>query len=174
MIIYSKFNKSLSDTFEVTHIPELDNLVIDMENATSGKDGMLNGHYGKKHSDEWKKEASKRVSGKNNPQYGVKRTEEQKKRQSDFMKNNNPMKSQKIKEKMSIILSGKKRKESTIKLLSEINSKKWKIISPEGKIFEIKNLSQFCKDNNLGVGNMHNVSTGKTKSHKGWKCSKLD
>mgnify|MGYP003565643181 CR=1 FL=1 len=36
----------------------------------------LNPFYGKSHSKEWKKEASKRNSGKNNPMYGRKRGKE--------------------------------------------------------------------------------------------------
>jgi len=49
----------------------------------------------------------------------------------------------------------------------------WKITNKEGQIFFIRNLTQFCKDNNLSQGNMTEVSKGKRTHHKGWTCHKL-
>jgi hypothetical protein len=48
------------------------------------------------------------------------------------------------------------------------NSKKYKLISPEGMIIEIKNLTQFAKENNLNIGCLQHVVAGRNKSHKGW------
>jgi hypothetical protein len=47
-------------------------------------------------------------------------------------------------------------------------SRTWSITNPSGNIIIIKNLRQFCRENNLDQGNM---SRG---GHKGWKCSKQE
>jgi hypothetical protein len=49
----------------------------------------------------------------------------------------------------------------------------WLIINPQGQKIQIKNLRKFCIENNLDQGNMVNVSKGKLKQYKGWKCTKL-
>ena len=49
----------------------------------------------------------------------------------------------------------------------------WLITNPEGKIFNIINIRQFCYKNNLDQGNMVKVSQGILKKHKGWTCSKI-
>lgn len=47
-----------------------------------------------------------------------------------------------------------------------------KIISPYNIIYEaITNLNQFCQINNVDVRGIHNIITGKRKSHKGWKLA---
>jgi hypothetical protein len=43
-------------------------------------------------------------------------------------------------------------------------------ISPENIIYNIDNLSQFCKEHNLIYVGMHNCLTGRQQNHKGWKC----
>jgi hypothetical protein len=48
-------------------------------------------------------------------------------------------------------------------------AKHYTFISPEGKIIEVFNLNKFCRENNLRCSDMHNVSTGRQKSCKGWK-----
>ena len=55
------------------------------------------------------------------------------------------------------------------KALSEKNSKEYKLISPEGKIVKIKNLTKFAADNNLNINCLQHVVAGRNKSHKGWK-----
>lgn len=42
------------------------------------------------------------------------------------------------------------------------------IKSPDGEIIIAKNLTQFAKQHNLQVGNLHRVINGTLKSHKGW------
>jgi hypothetical protein len=44
----------------------------------------------------------------------------------------------------------------------------WLITDPKGKSYEIYNLREFCRQNNLDQPNMS--SRGK---HKGWKCVKI-
>lgn len=61
----------------------------------------------------------------------------------------------------------------TKKEYQEKNCSRYLVTNPEGKSFEILNLNEFCRQNNLGLGNMWAVSVGKRNSHKGWKCYKL-
>lgn len=53
-------------------------------------------------------------------------------------------------------------------------SKRWLVTTPDGNTFEVKNLKQFCKDNGLQDSLMHHVATGKRKTHKGWKCQRIE
>jgi hypothetical protein len=55
----------------------------------------------------------------------------------------------------------------------DAQSQNWQITYPNGETKIIKNLTQFCRDNNLYQGNMVCVSQGKRKHHKGFKCSKV-
>lgn len=58
---------------------------------------------------------------------------------------------------------------------SALQSYTWKIIYPDGKIEIIRNLSKFCRSNDLGLrpDTLGKVATGKRKQHKGFKCEKL-
>lgn len=82
------------------------------------------------------------------------------------------------------------------KFETNIHAKEWRLISPDGKAFEIRNLYQFVRDNShlfslldtvwkrtggkRGTGGEYcnatagllNVTSGKTKSWKGWHISK--
>jgi uncharacterized protein YaiI (UPF0178 family) len=66
------------------------------------------------------------------------------------------------------ILIEKKKKEFSNKI-----SKNYIVTSPGGEIYEVKNLSEFCKIHNLTATSMCAVSNNKYKSHKGWLCKKL-
>uniref|UniRef100_A0AAU8HZ17 HNH endonuclease n=1 Tax=Rhizobium phage IG49 TaxID=3129228 RepID=A0AAU8HZ17_9CAUD len=44
-----------------------------------------------------------------------------------------------------------------------------KFISPEGLEVEVKNLSKFCRENDLSRERMSRVSYGKDSHHRGWK-----
>lgn len=72
--------------------------------------------------------------------------------------------------KQGISISGEnnpnKRKE-----VADKKAKKYILLSPQGKEFQILNLNRFCKENNLNCANMILVAQGKRKQHKGWKCS---
>jgi hypothetical protein len=48
--------------------------------------------------------------------------------------------------------------------------KNWILTSPTGEIFHIKNLRQFCKENNLNSGNLVQVAKGRYSHIKNWKC----
>jgi len=49
------------------------------------------------------------------------------------------------------------------------NTKCWNVLSPNGETFQVKNLKQWCKQNNIPY-----LATfvGKPNGWKGWKCSK--
>jgi len=50
----------------------------------------------------------------------------------------------------------------------EAHAKNYKLISPEGNVVEIYNMSAFARDNDLSRGQLLAVARGATKTHKGW------
>lgn len=168
-------NKTIYDEFEI--IPQCPQY-----------EGELNPFYGKKHTKETKQKLRKIIlnlckdenfratranfgdkngmykskrCGELNPMWGKKHSQETKKKQSEkrkewFKNNINPNK-------------GKPCSEKTKEMISEKNSKIYKLISPSGEILEIKNLTKFSKENNLNIGCMQQVVSGRNKTHKGWK-----
>jgi hypothetical protein len=46
-------------------------------------------------------------------------------------------------------------------------------ISPEGNIFEVQGLKEFCRNNNLTRTAVAQCLQGKAKTHKGWKFKKI-
>jgi hypothetical protein len=176
MNIYSKqktsLHESLCEAFNVHY--DADKIIdfdINIESLNENSCvGELNPFYGKKHTEEWKQQASRRNMGSNNSQYGISKTIEIKRKQSDFMKNNNPMKDPEIVKKFSASRTGTKRKKETVEKIAESLAKTWIVTSPSGEIYFIKNLNKFCRENGLDTSNLHAVSTGRKKHHKGWKC----
>jgi len=181
-----KFNTNkLNEFFNVSSSEEI---IYEEYEGVSGHEGCLNPFYGKKHTEETKEKLRKitlelceddnfrtsRASygekngmyhsmrfGKSNPMWGKKHSTETKIKQSQkrkewFKHNESPLK-------------GKACLESTKQKLSEKNSKEYKLISPQGELVEIKNLTKFAKENNLNIGCLHHVVAGRNKSHKGWK-----
>lgn len=53
-------------------------------------------------------------------------------------------------------------------------TRKWKLTSPDNKIFMIENLSKFCKENGLTDSLMIVVANGQQTQHKKWKCERND
>lgn len=53
-------------------------------------------------------------------------------------------------------------------------SKEISLVSPSGEIVIAKNISKFCRDNNLQNGNVYKVLRGKIKSHRGWTLPKYE
>lgn len=49
--------------------------------------------------------------------------------------------------------------------------KEYIVTDPNGQIFQIKGLVDFCKKHNLHAGNMVSVAKGRIKQYKGWTCS---
>jgi hypothetical protein len=57
---------------------------------------------------------------------------------------------------------------------AETLSRDWILVSPTGESIVVRNIKQFCADNNLDQRTMSKVSAGIRKHHKGWTCSKVD
>ena len=51
------------------------------------------------------------------------------------------------------------------------HAKNFTFTSPAGYEYKIHNLNKFCRNNNLGLSNMHRVHKGERKTHKGWSSS---
>lgn len=177
--------KKLNEVFNIDSAPKI---LYEEYEGYSGYEGEFNPFYGKKHSKETKeklrqitlelcKNESFRMSranygekngmykskrfGELNPMWGKTHSEDTKekqriKRKEWFKNNESPNK-------------GKPCPESTKKAISDKNSKEYKLISPQGEIVEIKNLTKFAKENNLSIGCLQHVVNGRNKSHKGWK-----
>ena len=78
-------------------------------------------------------------------------------------------KSKETLKKLSDFFKGKKPSENTRLGAIEKNSKNWYFVSPNGELVKIKNLKQFCKDNDLTYIEMFSLAKGTRKSpHKGW------
>lgn len=54
----------------------------------------------------------------------------------------------------------------------DYSAKQFTLISPDGVEMDIRNMTKFCKANNLTRANIHKVLIGERKHHKGWtrKC----
>lgn len=106
-------------------------------------------------------------SGPANPFYGKKHTLETRKKMSDAKKGKpilhliGRVVSEETKAKLSLI--AKNRTKDHLKKAAATRSREWEVTFPDGHIEVIKNLSQFCRDNNISQGLM--VSNGKTKGY---------
>lgn len=55
----------------------------------------------------------------------------------------------------------------------ETVSKLWVVVDPNGNKTKIKNLSKFCRENDLTASSMNKVASGINNHHKGWKCYRI-
>ena len=55
------------------------------------------------------------------------------------------------------------------KVVAERYSRSFSLISPTGERVDVKNLTKFCRDNNLTRANLQSVLRGNRNHHKGWK-----
>ena len=76
--------------------------------------------------------------------------------------------------KISIALKGKKKSPEHVSKIAEKHAKCYKVITPDGRIDIIKNLSKYCKENNLHTSNMCQVARGKMRHYKGYYCEKME
>jgi hypothetical protein len=67
-------------------------------------------------------------------------------------------------------LSGSNLSKKIIEKRNFSNSKKWKIIHPNGKEEIIINLIKYCQKMNLAERHMRSVAKGRRKHHKHFKC----
>jgi hypothetical protein len=84
-----------------------------------------------------------------NPFYGMKHTEHTKKLMSKASKG-------KLKSIQHRINNGK------------AHEKNWIVTTPNDEVLKIKNLSRFCRENNLNIGTMSSVANGRHDAHKGY------
>lgn len=154
-------------------------------NSTLGGEGQV----GFKHTEESKAKMSKAISGKNHPNYGKKLSEETCKKMS--ISSAGKKLSIKTRKKISEVQKGKKLSKETKRRISEAHKGKkhtkehidnaadgkslyWKIIKPNGHTEIIKNLSKYCRENNLSHGHMGAVARGERKQHKCFKCERVE
>ena len=128
------------------------------------------GQPGFAHTEETKAKISVANKGRN---LGVSRdfTEEHRKNISEAKKGI-PL-SPEHREKVIKAITGRKQPKSQKEKVAKALSKSYLITNPEGQTFEITNLNKFARDNNLHVGNLCSVASGKLKQYKGFKVQKL-
>lgn len=157
---YDTYNNGYNSTFggedNPMHYGEFRNKVAESKRGKTRKP----------FSDEWKANISKGQIGKKMPDgfgsgtknsmYGKTRSDV-----SERNRSNPPM------------LGKTFTKEHKYKLAFAL-AKTYKIIKPNGDIEVIKNLSKYCKENNLNNKNMNAVANKKRKQHKGYKCEKIE
>ena len=153
-------------------------LVEDEFEGDSGSEGMLNGFYGKRHTEETKRiigEKSKLYPkewktnygeangmygsarfGDLNPMWGKKQSEETRRKISEANKGK------------PAYNKGVPCPKATKEALSTKNSRIYTMTNPCGEVTTIHNLSKFCSDNDLSEACMRHVIAGRNKSHKGW------
>lgn len=128
---------------------------------------------GRKHSDETKIKMSKSQKGEKNHNYGKKASLETRKKLSESHKgriawNKGKSVSDEVKEKIRQKNKGRKQtEEHKIKRIQN-TIKEFTLLSPCGMIVGGKNISKFCRDNNLRASHISRVLSGKRKQHKGW------
>ncbi len=125
----------------------------------------------------WTTKQKRNRCGENNPMFGkIFSTETRQKMSSSrsgikhFMFGKHL--SNKQKNKIRHALIGKKQSKETIEKKRKANSKKYKIIFPNGCSEQIVNLNNFCKNNNLNSCSMYKLAkeTNKKKNYRGFKC----
>lgn len=107
------------------------------------------------------------MSGENNPFFGKKHSAETKEKISQ--KKKGTVVSEETKQKLRGINLGKKMSAESIRKTAEAKSKIWYLVTPEGNPIVVKNLNEFCRQNNLDQRNMCNMYNGAYKSSKGYK-----
>lgn len=80
--------------------------------------------------------------------------------------------SDEVKEKIRQKNKGRKQTEEHKLKRAESMSKQFTLVDPCGKIVSGKNISQFCRDNNLNNSHIFDVMSKKRNHHKGWTIYK--
>lgn len=124
--------------------------------SEESKEKIRSANVGKVHTEESRKLMSE-------SRKGLIKTEEHRKKIGDAHRgiSTGPL-SEETKRKMSVARQG-----------GTPNAKQYSFLSPTGEVVEVFNLSQFCRDNNLGVDYMCMLNKGKLKAYKGWKQNEV-
>jgi hypothetical protein len=132
--------------------------------------GEKNHRYGKRYTEEEKKKRSEKMKGRPAPWNRRKHTEEEKQKRRQKMLgrkwwNNGIEEGLSHKQPNEDWILGK---------LSKTLPQVWEVISPDGIVYIINNLSLFCREKfNKTTSVLANVAYGINKSYKGYKCRKL-
>ena len=171
-IIEDNIDKNDLEEKEVYYVDKFDtfkngyNMTIGGEKNYSlseeSKKKISDTHRGKKLSKETKLKISNSVKNLYTDEY----------RKLISIKTKKAMLNPEVKRRLSISHKGHKHSEETKKKMIESKSKKYIIHSPENQVYEIKNLKQFCLENDLNNSCMCNVAMGRRKNHKGWICER--
>ncbi len=103
----------------------------------------------------------------------TKHTEETKRKLSEFKKGKPGHKhSDESKRKIAEAHKGRPKSAESVKKQTHAISLDWVIISPDGTVYEIRNLRAFCREYSLNQGAMSQVALGRKAAHKGWICRK--
>jgi len=107
-----------------------------------------------KHAEKSKQQISKSLKnlGDNHP---ARSNENWIKKKKEYMKQNNPM--------------------NNLEYVKKLCKFTYEIVSPDGQVFVVDNMNDFCRKHNLDSGSLSRVINGKPryKSHKGWTGKKL-
>lgn len=128
----------------------------------TGKKKRTTANYKKPKSESHKRKLSESKTGKKLKPFSIQHRKNMSAARKNFFANNlNPR-------------IGLHLEEKTKNLIQEKLSKSWLIITPKNEQLIIKNLTKFCRDNNLQQSCMGRVSSGERKSHRGYKVFKLE
>jgi group I intron endonuclease len=53
-------------------------------------------------------------------------------------------------------------------------TKRYRLIDPEGNIYQVDNLAQFCREKDLSAPGLNACASGRYKAYKGWKCERVN
>lgn len=148
--------------------------------------GSGNPFFGKKHTEQTRQKISQSLMGNIPYNKGIPMSNEQKRKLSKI--NTGKKLSKETKRKIKEIWrknghpwTGKKHSIETKRKISETKKRqarssdmpyRWVVISPEGNVQDVRNLTDFCGNHSLRSYSMYRVARGVRSHHKGWKCFK--
>jgi hypothetical protein len=143
--------------------------------------------YGYKHTveqkEKWSKDRKGKTLGTENPFFEHKHSDEQKQKWREMrlgIKQSEETKKKRSKSHMGLQVGekngmyNKHHSAEQKQKWHEERSAKWLITDPEGNEFIINDMQQFCIENNLRRASMYRVGYGYRKSHKKYKCQKIN
>lgn len=63
-------------------------------------------------------------------------------------------------------------RDNTLEMNKRVQQKESVLISPDGELYNVLNVSSFCRKHNLSNGNISSVIRGTRNHHKGWRLFK--
>lgn len=125
--------------------------------------GSRNPMFGRHHSDESKQRMSAARKGKSYEEYmGVEKAAVRREQVRAQLSGKTPWN------------KGGNLSAEHIEKVRDSVSKKYKVTSPDGSVYETTRLRDFCSDHGLVYSSMNVVSQGLRKQCRGWKCEKME